>query len=219
MATTLEKKVTLPKIRQTECFIAGEWVPAVSGRTFETINPATEETIAQVAEGDEADIDLAVSAARDALAHAREHGGDHWLPLDAVRLQAPLMPPVILNSGQNYWDHRDEKPEVDQKDPEFFLKASLAVIGPHEPVILDPIVTKKLDYEVELAVVIGKPGRHIPVHEALEHVFGYTVANDITARDRQAVPHQHQADAHQLHPHPSLLEQQRLQQQHAAAGQ
>ncbi len=63
------------------------------------------------------------------------------------------------------------------------------MIGPDEPVLYDSIVTKKLDYEVELAVVIGKPGRHIPVEQALEHVFGYTVANDITARDRQAVPH------------------------------
>jgi 2-keto-4-pentenoate hydratase/2-oxohepta-3-ene-1,7-dioic acid hydratase in catechol pathway len=110
-------------------------------------------------------------------------------PLGSVRLLAPLVPPIILNSGQNYWDHRDEKPAVDQKEPEFFLKAALAVIGPNEPVVLDPIVTRKLDYEVELAVVIGKPGRHIPVERALEHVFGYTVANDITARDRQAVPH------------------------------
>ncbi len=110
-------------------------------------------------------------------------------PLAEVKLLAPLVPPTILNSGQNYWDHRDEKPEVDQKEPEFFLKAPLAVIGPDEPVILDPIVTKKLDYEVELAVVIGKAGRHIPVEKALDHVFGYTVANDITARDRQAVPH------------------------------
>jgi 2-keto-4-pentenoate hydratase/2-oxohepta-3-ene-1,7-dioic acid hydratase in catechol pathway len=50
-------------------------------------------------------------------------------------------------------------------------------------------VTRKLDYEVELAVVIGKAGRHIRVERALEHVFGYTVANDVTARDRQAVPH------------------------------
>ena len=55
--------------------------------------------------------------------------------------------------------------------------------------LYDPVVTKKLDYEVELAVVIGKPGRHIPAERALEHVFGYTVANDVTARDRQAVPH------------------------------
>jgi 2-keto-4-pentenoate hydratase/2-oxohepta-3-ene-1,7-dioic acid hydratase in catechol pathway len=94
-----------------------------------------------------------------------------------------------LNSGQNYWDHRDEKPPVEQHDPEFFLKAPLGVVGPGEPVILDPAVTRKLDYEVELAVIIGKPGRHIPTERALEHVFGYTVANDVTARDRQAVPH------------------------------
>ena len=110
-------------------------------------------------------------------------------PLADVRLLAPLVPPIILNSGQNYWDHRDEKPPVEQHDPEFFLKAPLGVIGPDDPVILDPVVTRKLDYEVELGVVIGKPGRHIPREQALDHVFGYTVANDVTARDRQAVPH------------------------------
>ena len=115
--------------------------------------------------------------------------GEARYALSEVRLEAPILPPVILNSGQNYWDHRDEKPAVDQKEPEFFLKSPLAVVGPDAPVIYDSIVTKKLDYEVELAVVIGKPGRHIPVERALEHVFGYTVANDITARDRQAVPH------------------------------
>ena len=115
--------------------------------------------------------------------------GDDAYPLADVRLRAPIVPPVILNSGQNYWDHRDEKPDVDQKEPEFFLKTPLAVIGPEESILYDSIVTRKLDYEVELAVVIGKPGRHIPVENALDHVFGYTVANDITARDRQAVPH------------------------------
>jgi 2-keto-4-pentenoate hydratase/2-oxohepta-3-ene-1,7-dioic acid hydratase in catechol pathway len=123
-------------------------------------------------------------AAEQALAH----GGPSYA-LDEVSLLAPIVPPVILNSGQNYWDHRDEKPPVDQHDPEFFLKTPLAVIGPNEPIILDPVVTSKLDYEVELGVVIGKPGRHIPRERALEHVFGYTVTNDITARDRQAVPH------------------------------
>jgi 2-keto-4-pentenoate hydratase/2-oxohepta-3-ene-1,7-dioic acid hydratase in catechol pathway len=128
--------------------------------------------------------DASLAAAAQALGD-----GEASYPLAEVRLLAPLVPPTILNSGQNYWDHRDEKPEVDQKEPEFFLKAPLAVIGPDEPVILDPIVTRKLDYEVELAVVIGKAGRHIPVEKALDHVFGYTVANDITARDRQAVPH------------------------------
>jgi 2-keto-4-pentenoate hydratase/2-oxohepta-3-ene-1,7-dioic acid hydratase in catechol pathway len=115
--------------------------------------------------------------------------GSDTFPLDAVRLRAPILPPVILNSGQNYWDHRDEKPPVDQKEPEFFLKTPFAVIGPGDDILYDSIVTRKLDYEVELAVVIGTPGRHIAAHQALEHVFGYTVANDITARDRQAVPH------------------------------
>lgn len=109
--------------------------------------------------------------------------------LEEVRLLAPLVPSTILNSGQNYWDHREEKPPVDQKEPEFFLKSPLAVIGPGDPIVYDQAVTRKLDYEVELAVVIGKPGRHIPRERALEHVFGYTVANDVTARDRQAVPH------------------------------
>jgi 2-keto-4-pentenoate hydratase/2-oxohepta-3-ene-1,7-dioic acid hydratase in catechol pathway len=51
--------------------------------------------------------------------------------------------------------------------------------------VFDPLLSKKLDCEVELAIVIGKPGRHIPVERALEHVFGYTIVNDVTARDRQ----------------------------------
>jgi 2-keto-4-pentenoate hydratase/2-oxohepta-3-ene-1,7-dioic acid hydratase in catechol pathway len=128
--------------------------------------------------------DVSLRAAEQALGRA-----DTSYPLADVRLLAPLVPPIILNSGQNYWDHRDEKPPVEQHDPEFFLKAPLGVVGPNDPVILDPVVTKKLDYEVELGVVIGKPGRHIPKERALEHVFGYTVTNDVTARDRQAVPH------------------------------
>jgi 2-keto-4-pentenoate hydratase/2-oxohepta-3-ene-1,7-dioic acid hydratase in catechol pathway len=123
-----------------------------------------------------------------AAERAVEQGAPSYA-LAKIRLLAPITPPVILNSGQNYWDHRDEKPPVEQHDPEFFLKTPLAVVGPDEPVVLDPVVTRKLDYEVELGVVIGKPGRHIPRERALEHVFGYTVANDVTARDRQAVPH------------------------------
>ena len=69
MATATAPTINAPKIRQTECFIGGQWIPAVSGKTFDTINPATEEVIAQVAEGDAADIDLAVKAARKAFEH------------------------------------------------------------------------------------------------------------------------------------------------------
>ncbi len=64
---TMTQTVRQPQIRQTQCFIGGHWVPAVSGKTFETINPATEEVIAQVSEGDAADVNLAVEAARNAL--------------------------------------------------------------------------------------------------------------------------------------------------------
>jgi aldehyde dehydrogenase (NAD+) len=74
---TMTETVRQPKIRQTQCFIGGKWLPAASGKTFDTINPATEEVIAQVAEGDASDVDLAVDAARDAL----EHGP--WSKMDA----------------------------------------------------------------------------------------------------------------------------------------
>ena len=82
MATaTAPRRTAPPQIRQTQLFIDGQWVPAKSGKTFETINPATEEVIAQVAEGDAADVDLAVRAARHAFdegpwprMNARERG-------------------------------------------------------------------------------------------------------------------------------------------------
>jgi 2-keto-4-pentenoate hydratase/2-oxohepta-3-ene-1,7-dioic acid hydratase in catechol pathway len=107
------------------------------------------------------------------------------LPLHAVRLLAPIEPRLILCSGENYWDHRNEKPTVDGREPEFFLKSPLGVVGPGDPIGLDARVTRKLDYEVELLIVIGKTGRHIARERALEHVFGYTIMNDVTARDRQ----------------------------------
>ncbi len=78
MATVTEsKKVARPQVRQTQCFIGGKWVPAASGKTFETIHPATEEVIAEVAEGDAADIDAAVEAARD------QFDGGEWSRMDA----------------------------------------------------------------------------------------------------------------------------------------
>jgi 2-keto-4-pentenoate hydratase/2-oxohepta-3-ene-1,7-dioic acid hydratase in catechol pathway len=102
-----------------------------------------------------------------------------------LRLRAPLRPEIILCSGENYWDHRDEKPPVEGREPEFFIKVPHGAIGPEDDILLDRAVTKKLDYETELAIVIGKAGRHIPVERAQEHIFGYTIVNDVTARDRQ----------------------------------
>ncbi len=105
--------------------------------------------------------------------------------LAKTQLRAPIVPSLILCSGENYWDHREEKPEVTRKDPEFFLKTGLGVIGPGDDIPLDLRVTRKLDYETELLIVIGKAGRHIPAARAHEHIWGYTVMNDVTARDRQ----------------------------------
>jgi 2-keto-4-pentenoate hydratase/2-oxohepta-3-ene-1,7-dioic acid hydratase in catechol pathway len=102
-----------------------------------------------------------------------------------VRRLAPLRPRAIVCSGHNYSDHREEKPPVPVENPEYFLKLPDLVIAPGDPIILDRRVTTKLDHETELAVVIERRGRHIPASRALDHVFGYTVMNDVTARDQQ----------------------------------
>ena len=109
------------------------------------------------------------------------------IPRERVSLCAPLTPSTILCSGSNYHDHNAEKANtpISGKEPEFFVKTADCVVGPDEPIIYDERLSKKIDCEVELAVVIGKAGRHIPVASALDHVFGYTIVNDVTARDRQ----------------------------------
>jgi 2-keto-4-pentenoate hydratase/2-oxohepta-3-ene-1,7-dioic acid hydratase in catechol pathway len=105
----------------------------------------------------------------------------------SLTLAAPHRPATILCSGSNYHDHNAEKANtpISGKEPEFFVKTADCVVGPDEPIVFDARMSKKLDCETELAVVIGKAGRHIPVERALEHVFGYTIVNDVTARDRQ----------------------------------
>jgi 2-keto-4-pentenoate hydratase/2-oxohepta-3-ene-1,7-dioic acid hydratase in catechol pathway len=112
---------------------------------------------------------------------------DAMIPLAEVMLTAPMRPSTILCSGSNYRDHNEEKANtaISGTEPEFFIKTADSVVGPGEDIVYDPALTRKLDCETELAVVIGKPGRHIPVESALDHVFGYTIVNDVTARDRQ----------------------------------
>jgi 2-keto-4-pentenoate hydratase/2-oxohepta-3-ene-1,7-dioic acid hydratase in catechol pathway len=108
-------------------------------------------------------------------------------PLGNSKLTAPMLPSTILCAGSNYREHNDEKAgtPMSGKEPEFFIKTSDSVVGPGEGIRYDEMLTRKLDCETELAIVIGKAGRHIPVARAIEHVFGYTIANDVTARDRQ----------------------------------
>jgi 2-keto-4-pentenoate hydratase/2-oxohepta-3-ene-1,7-dioic acid hydratase in catechol pathway len=108
-------------------------------------------------------------------------------PLGSSKLTAPMLPSTILCAGSNYREHNDEKAgtPMSGKEPEFFIKTSDSVVGPGESIRYDEMLTRKLDCETELAIVIGKAGRHIPVARAIEHVFGYTLANGVTARDRQ----------------------------------
>jgi 2-keto-4-pentenoate hydratase/2-oxohepta-3-ene-1,7-dioic acid hydratase in catechol pathway len=107
------------------------------------------------------------------------------LPMDGVKLLAPVpAPPRIFGIGVNYAEHAAESDTPMQKVPTVFIVLSSAVIGPDEAIIL-PKASKKPDYEAELAVVIGKPGYQIPSSAAMEHVFGYTIMNDVSARDVQ----------------------------------
>jgi len=108
------------------------------------------------------------------------------LPLGDCRLLAPIPAPgKLLFSGLNYRSHTEENPgAVLPTYPHCFAKLPSSVIGPDEAIVL-PAADMRVDYEVELAVVIGAVTRGVTPEDALAHVFGYTVANDVSARDVQ----------------------------------
>ncbi len=110
---------------------------------------------------------------------------DSTFPLSAVRLLAPVpRPPKLICIGLNYRDHAAEAHQEIPKVPTIFAKFSNVVIGPGEPIVL-PKNSTKPDYEAEFMFVIGKRGRHIAAEDWQRHVFGYTVFNDVSARDFQ----------------------------------
>lgn len=119
------------------------------------------------------------------------------MPLSDVTLEAPLPRPQrnVFCVGKNYYDHAEEfsKSGFDSsaaagnvpKVPIVFSKVPESVIAHGEPIMIDPEVSSAIDYEVELTVIIGRKGRNIRPEEALDHVWGYTIVNDVTARDIQ----------------------------------
>jgi 2-keto-4-pentenoate hydratase/2-oxohepta-3-ene-1,7-dioic acid hydratase in catechol pathway len=112
------------------------------------------------------------------------------LPLDSVRLHAPIADPgKIICIGLNYRDHAEEAGMPIPPEPPMFPKWTNAILDPGEP-ILRPRGCEKLDWEVELGVVIGRPARYVSRDQALDHVFGYTIVNDVSARDFQFVTSQ-----------------------------
>jgi 2-keto-4-pentenoate hydratase/2-oxohepta-3-ene-1,7-dioic acid hydratase in catechol pathway len=105
--------------------------------------------------------------------------------LPDVGLAAPLRPPKIVAIGLNYLDHiREAKLDAPER-PLVFTKFATSVIGDGDDIVIDRSLTARVDWEVELAVVVGRRMSRVRTSDALDHVFGYTVANDVSARDLQ----------------------------------
>ncbi len=101
------------------------------------------------------------------------------------RLLPPLLPVNIFALGLNYRDHADEVGMTYPELPVVFIKASTSVIGPGETILLPRAGANRVDYEAELAVIIGKKAKNVSPAEAPDYIFGYTCANDVSARDWQ----------------------------------
>jgi 2-keto-4-pentenoate hydratase/2-oxohepta-3-ene-1,7-dioic acid hydratase in catechol pathway len=136
--------------------------------------------------------EAALSEAKKVVSAAQDKGT--WLPLAGTKLYAPIPHPRknIFCIGRNYKLHIEEGararnlPVKFPPVPEIFSKPFTTVVGPEANVLRHAKNTDQLDYEVEMAIVIGKVTRDVAAAQALGHVFGYTVFNDVTARDKQA---------------------------------
>jgi 2-keto-4-pentenoate hydratase/2-oxohepta-3-ene-1,7-dioic acid hydratase in catechol pathway len=104
--------------------------------------------------------------------------------LKIEKLLAPLVPTDILCIGLNYREHAKESGSAIPENPMLFIKSSNALNNPFDPISI-PRRSSQIDYEAELAVIVGKTAKHVTRQNALEHVFGYTCANDVSARDWQ----------------------------------
>jgi acylpyruvate hydrolase len=127
------------------------------------------------------------SASQEAVASITE-----WVtvPRAAARLHAPIADPgKFICIGLNYRDHAEEAGQPIPKEPPIFPKWANAILDPGEP-ILRPRGSKQLDWEVELGVVVGRTARFVPREQALDYVWGYTIINDVSARDFQFITSQ-----------------------------
>ena len=106
------------------------------------------------------------------------------LPFDSVTLHSPVLPGKIICVGRNYAEHIKEHHAETPTTPLIFLKPPSAVIGPNQSILLPP-QSQQVEHEAELVVVIGKRGRLIQPTDALGYIYGYTIGNDVTARDLQ----------------------------------
>ncbi len=153
-------------------------LPALAKRSKKDLSQKIEDFIAQG--------ESALETAEDLIKNANNSDiKSVSAPLSAVSLLAPIaFPPKIICLGLNYFDHAAETNSAVPDEPVIFMKPHTAIIGPNQRIV-KPRFVKELDYEGELAIVMGKTGKNIPVGEAKNHIFGYTVFNDVSARDFQ----------------------------------
>ena len=154
--------------------VSGEsWLPA------ESIVAGGPRTMAALVADSSAVEALRVAATTERFAR----GGQ---PLDTVQLLAPVARPgKVVAIGRNYRDHTTEEGVEPPKAPLVFGKWPSCVVGPDDEIRWDPALTAQVDYEAELAVVIGRTARHVSEADALDYVLGYTCLNDVSARDLQ----------------------------------
>jgi 2-keto-4-pentenoate hydratase/2-oxohepta-3-ene-1,7-dioic acid hydratase in catechol pathway len=143
------------------------------------LSSVAQDTLALIDQGE-----AGLQRARSALMSRR--GG---VPVADADLLQPLTPRGnVLCVGLNYRKHAEEGARLGGgkvNPPTIFTKAATSLIGPYDDIVADDSVTRKLDWEVELGLVIGEPGANVRAADALDHVFGYTVLNDVSARDVQ----------------------------------
>lgn len=120
------------------------------------------------------------------MARQLEHSAPADLTLSDVQILAPLAnPSKVVAIGLNYMDHCREQKVDPPKAPLIFAKFTTSIIGPGETIRWDPALTSQVDFEAELAVVMGRTARNVPEAEALDYVAGYTICHDVSARDLQ----------------------------------
>ncbi len=118
----------------------------------------------------------------DPFGHVTVTGVEHHI--DEAQLRAPVLPSKVVAVGLNYRDHAEELKMAIPQNPILFMKPPTSIIGPGDAVVY-PNMSKQVDYEAELVVVIGDQIRDVAVERACAHILGYTCGNDITARDLQ----------------------------------
>lgn len=164
---------------------------ADGGRRLGALRPGSEDEVVELSEP--ADMRALIDAGAEGLARVRAALSSRAKTrrLSDLELLAPLDPPRgnVIAIGRNYQKHAEETAMAgggEPSPPTVFTKAITSLTEPFADIVIDPSISDKIDWEVELAVVIGKRGANITRNSATDHVFGFTVLNDVTARDIQS---------------------------------